>query len=40
MNMDAGAAPRAELLLIDAADRERYEVLLAEDGTMVALLKR
>ena len=27
-----------ELILLDAADRERYEVMLAEDGTLVAFI--
>lgn len=38
MNITQDTPQGAELLLLDTTDRERYEVILAEDGTLVSLL--
>jgi predicted GNAT family acetyltransferase len=36
MNIDQNGAEQLELLLLDTKDKERYEVLVADDGTVVA----
>ena len=38
MTAPTGDADGPELLLLDAPDRERFEVLVAEDGTMASLV--